>query len=159
MTPLCVARVLVKHKISSTYFYCHFWDKSWSKPHPWFRAALPFEGLDSLQSLRVKLIPKWHQELLQENVCVVVSHLRLTVGWCKTTTQNTHVNQQQKGLEKKTINILEWPSHNSDRDPAEMLWHDLRRACHARNPSNYQISNNSKWFMEIIAAKGASTRY
>lgn len=32
--------------------------------------------------------------------------------------------------------VLEWQSHSPDLNPIEMLWKDLKRAVHARKPTN-----------------------
>ncbi len=34
------------------------------------------------------------------------------------------------------MKTLEWPSQSPDLNPIEMLWHDLKKAVHARKPSN-----------------------
>uniref|UniRef100_A0AAY4AL84 Tc1-like transposase DDE domain-containing protein n=1 Tax=Denticeps clupeoides TaxID=299321 RepID=A0AAY4AL84_9TELE len=33
-------------------------------------------------------------------------------------------------------NSVTWPSQSPDLNPIEMLWHDLKKAVHARKPSN-----------------------
>ncbi len=50
--------------------------------------------------------------------------------------QNTPANPPLNGWRKTKWRLLEWPSQSPDLNPIEMLWHDLKKAVHARKPSN-----------------------
>ncbi|XP_062849643.1 zinc finger protein 638 [Trichomycterus rosablanca] len=49
-------------------------------------------------------------------------------------------------LKRKKIRTLDWPSQSPDLNPIEMLWQDLKRAVHARCPSN--LSQLAEFCME-----------
>ncbi len=82
--------------------------------------------------------------------------------------------------EEKQNEDLEWPSQSPDLNPIEMLWHDLKKAVHARKPSNVAelqqfcqgewakippqrcnrlIASYRKRLMAVVAAKGGPTSY
>lgn len=86
----------------------------------------------------------------------------------------------QKWFEDHHVNVLEWPSQSPDLNPIENLWQDLKRAVHARSPSNLTeleqfcreewrkipasrcaslIDKYPHRLSAVIAAKGASTKY
>uniref|UniRef100_A0A8C4XFK0 Tc1-like transposase DDE domain-containing protein n=1 Tax=Erpetoichthys calabaricus TaxID=27687 RepID=A0A8C4XFK0_ERPCA len=83
-------------------------------------------------------------------------------------------------LKKNKMKTLEWPSQSPDLNPIEMLWHDLKKAVHARKPSNKAelqqfckdewakipperckrlIASYRKRLIAVIAAKGGPTSY
>ena len=76
------------------------------------------------------------------------------------------------------LKALEWPSQSPDLNPIEMLWFDLKRALHARKPSNLKelrtfydeewaklspdlcqrsITDYKKRLVAVIATKGEPT--
>ncbi len=69
-------------------------------------------------------------------------HLFVTSSWSelgfcsRTMIQNTPANPPLNGWRKTKWRLLEWPSQSPDLNPIEMLWHDLKKAVHARKPSN-----------------------
>ena len=94
-------------------------------------------------------------------------------------TQNTEVNQQQKGFNRRKYTFWSGPV-SPDLNPIEILWHDLKRAVHTGHPKNIAelkqfckeewskfppdrcvglIHNYRKRLVEVIAAKGGSTSY
>ena len=78
------------------------------------------------------------------------------------------------------MNVLGWPSQSPDLNPIEHLWRDLKMAVHRHFPSNLMelercckeewaklpkdgcaklVASYSKRLEDVIAAKGASTKY
>uniref|UniRef100_A0A673HSL5 Tc1-like transposase DDE domain-containing protein n=1 Tax=Sinocyclocheilus rhinocerous TaxID=307959 RepID=A0A673HSL5_9TELE len=79
-----------------------------------------------------------YQKILKENVRPSVRDLKLKRTWVlqqdndpKHTSKST-----SEWLKKNKMKTLEWPSQSPDLNPIEMLWHDLKKAVHARKPSN-----------------------
>ena len=123
-----------------------------------------------------------NQKILRENFSPSVRYLRLGCGWIlqqdndlKHTSKST-----QDCLTKKKPKVLEWPNQSPDLNPIEMLWFDLKRALHARKPSNLKelrtfrdeewakispdwcrrlITDYRKRLVAVIAAKVGSTKY
>ncbi len=82
--------------------------------------------------------------------------------------------------EEKQNEDFEWPSQSPDLNPIEMLWHDLKKAVHARKSSNVAelqqfcqderakippqhcnrlIASYRKHLIAVVAAKGGPTSY
>uniref|UniRef100_A0A8C4X9Y5 Transposase n=1 Tax=Erpetoichthys calabaricus TaxID=27687 RepID=A0A8C4X9Y5_ERPCA len=123
-----------------------------------------------------------YQKILKENVRPSVRQLKLKRSWVlqqdndpKHTSKST-----SEWLKKNKMKTLEWPSQSPDLNPIEMLWHDLKKAVHARKPSNKAelqqfckdewakipperckrlIASYRKRFIAVIAAKGGPTSY
>ncbi len=123
-----------------------------------------------------------YQKILKDNVRPSVRDLKLKRTWVlqqdndpKHTSKST-----SEWLKKNKMKTLEWPSQSPDLNPIEMLWHDLKKAVHARKPSNvaelqqfcqYElakippqhcnrlIASYRKRLMAVVAAKGGPTSY
>uniref|UniRef100_A0A803JW23 Tc1-like transposase DDE domain-containing protein n=1 Tax=Xenopus tropicalis TaxID=8364 RepID=A0A803JW23_XENTR len=123
-----------------------------------------------------------YQKILKENVRPSVRQLKLKRSWVlqqdndpKHTSKST-----SEWLKKNKMKTLEWPSQSPDLNPIEMLWHDLKKAGHARKPSNkaeLQQFCKDEWakipperckrlaasyrkrLIAVIAAKGGPTSY
>ena len=108
-----------------------------------------------------------------------------TSDWGKVSPSNRNdpkhtAKTTQEWLRNKSLNVLEWPSQNSDLNPIEHLWRDLKIPVQRRSPSNMtelericreEWENLSKYrcaklvasyprrLKAVIATKGASTKY
>ena len=123
-----------------------------------------------------------YQQTLENNVQEYVTKLKLRGSW---------VFQQEndpKNCSKSTkafmqwnkYNLLEWPSQSPDLNIIENLWDDLKRAVHARQPSNLTelemfckeewskipssrnqtlIRGNRKRLEAVIFTKGGCSKY
>ncbi len=123
-----------------------------------------------------------YQKILKDNVWPSVRDLKLNRTWVlqqdndpKHTSKST-----SEWLKKNKMKTLEWPSQSPDLNPIEMLWHDLKKAVHARKPSNVAelqqfcqdewakippqrcnrlIASYRKCLIAVVAAKGGPTSY
>ncbi len=79
-----------------------------------------------------------YQKILKDNVRPSVRDLKLK-RTCVLQQDNDpkHTSKStSEWLKKNKMKTLEWPSQSPDLNPIEMLWHDLKKAVHARKPSN-----------------------
>jgi transposase len=129
-----------------------------------------------------KINSQVYQDILQENVRLSVCQLKLNKSWVMQQDNDPKHGSKSttEWLKQKKIHLLEWPSQSPDLNPIEMLWHDLKRAIHTRNPKNIAelkqfckvewskippdrcaglIRNYRKRLFEVIAAKGGPTSY
>lgn len=85
----------------------------------------------------------------------------------------------RRRLQKKMINVLEWPSQNTNLKPIKHLWNDLKRPVHSRSPHSLldlkhycekwwnkiakprcaTVVDSSKMASTVWQAKGASRNY
>uniref|UniRef100_A0A803JRB0 N-acetylgalactosaminidase, alpha- n=1 Tax=Xenopus tropicalis TaxID=8364 RepID=A0A803JRB0_XENTR len=123
-----------------------------------------------------------YQKIPKENVRPSVRQLKLKRSWALQ--QDNDPKQTSKStsewLKKNKMKTLEWPSQSPDLNPIEMLWHDLKKAVHARKPSNKaelqqfckdewakipperckgHVASYRKRLIAVIAAKGGPTSY
>ena len=123
-----------------------------------------------------------YQRVLEENVKPSVKKLKLQRNWTlQHDNDPKHTSKSTKDwLKTKKWRVLEWSSQSPDLNPIEMLWGDLKRAVHARNPSNISqlkefcieewgklssdrcqrlVNGYKKRLTEVISAKGGNTSY
>ncbi len=119
-----------------------------------------------------------YQKILKDNVRPSVCDLKLKRTWVLQ--QDNDPKHTSEWLKKNKMKTLEWPSQRPDLNPIEMLWHDLKKAVHARKPSNVAelqqfcqdewvkippqrcnrlIASYRKRLMAVVAAKGGPTSY
>ena len=112
------------------------------KPHPnskvWWREH---HGLGLLCCLRdwtacyhrrKKWIPKFIKTFCRRMLGYLSANWSSRqVGWCnRTTTQNTEVNQQQNGFNRRKYAFWSGPVRVLTSPRFEMLWHDLKSSSH-----------------------------
>lgn len=123
-----------------------------------------------------------YQEILKENVRPSVRVLKLKRTWVlQQDNDPKHTSKSTtEWLKKNKMKTLEWPSQSPDLNPIEMLWYDLKKAVHARKPSNVTelgqfckdewakipperckslIASYRKRLVAVVAAKGGPTSY
>ena len=123
-----------------------------------------------------------YQEILKENVRPSVRVLKLKRTWgLQQDNDPKHTSKSTtEWLKKNKMKTLEWPSQSPDLNPIEMLWYDLKKAVHARKPSNVTelgqfckdewakippgrckslIARYCKRLVAVVAAKGGPTSY
>ncbi len=123
-----------------------------------------------------------YQKILKDNVRPSVRDLKLK-RTCVLQQDNDpkHTSKStSEWLKKNKMKTSEWPSQSPDLSSIEMLWHDLKKAVHARKPSNVAelqqfcqdewakippqhcnrlIASYRKRLIAVVAAKGGPTNY
>lgn len=123
-----------------------------------------------------------YQQILETNVQESVTKLKLRRGWIfQQDNDPKHCSKSTKAfMQRNKYNVLEWPSQSPDLNIIENLWCELKRAVHARKPSNLNelemfckeewskipsttiqtlIGTYRKRLEAVISAKGGSTKY
>lgn len=79
-----------------------------------------------------------YQQILRNNVEESVTKLKLRRGWIfQQDNDPKHCSKSTRAfMQRNKYNVLEWPSQSPDLNIIENLWDDLKRAVHARQPSN-----------------------
>ncbi|KAK3536029.1 hypothetical protein QTP70_025510, partial [Hemibagrus guttatus] len=147
-----------------------------------FWGCFAASGPGRLAVINVTMNSAVYQKILKENVRPSVCDHKLKRTWVlqqdndpKHTSKST-----SEWLKKNKMKTLEWPSQSPDLNPIEMLWHDLKKVVHARNPSNVAelqqfckdewakippqrcnrlIASYRKRLIAVVAAKGGPTGY
>ncbi len=120
-----------------------------------------------------------YQKILKDNVRPSVCDIKLKRTWVlQQDNDPKHTSKSTSEWLKK--NKMEWPSQSPDLNPFEMLWHDIKKAVHARKPSNVAellqffqdewakmppqrcnrlFASYRKRLIAVVAAKGGPTSY
>lgn len=139
-------------------------------------------GTGNLVKVEGRMDSTQYQQILGNNVEESVTKLKLRRGWIfQQDNDPKHCSKSTRAfMQRNKYNVLEWPSQSPDLNIIENLWDDLKRAVHARQPSNLTelemfckeewskipssriqtlIRGYRKRLEAVILAKGGSTKY
>ena len=139
-------------------------------------------GTGKLVKVEGRMDSTQYQQILGNNVQDSVRKLKLRRGWLfQQDNDPKHCSKSTKEfMQRHRYNVLEWPSQSPDLNIIENVWNYLKRAVHARQPSNLTqletfckeewskipaariqglISGYKKHLHAVISAKGGSTKY
>jgi transposase len=75
-----------------------------------------------------------YREILEGNLFQSSRHIRLERRFTFQQA-NDPKHTAKAALERKHLNVLEWPSQSPDLNPIDNLWYDIKIAVHQQNPS------------------------
>lgn len=139
-------------------------------------------GTGNLVKVEGRMDSTQYQRILENNIQESVTKLKLRRGWIfqQDNDPKHRSKSTQAFMQRNKYNVLEWPSQSPDLNIIENLWDDLKRAVHARHPSNLTelemfckeewskipssriqtlIRGYRKRLEAVIFAKGGSTKY
>ena len=95
-------------------------------------------GTGNLVKVEGRMDSSQYQQILENNVQESVMKLKLRRGWIlQQDNDSKHCSKSTNPfMQRKKYNVLDWPSQSPDLNIIENLWCDLKRAAHARKPSN-----------------------
>uniref|UniRef100_A0AAY4D9A2 Transposase n=1 Tax=Denticeps clupeoides TaxID=299321 RepID=A0AAY4D9A2_9TELE len=144
------------------------------------RSCFAASGPERLAVIDGTLNSTVYQKILKENVRPSVRQLKLKQSWVLQQDNDPKHTSKSTSEWLKKNQILEWSSQSPDLNPNEMLWHDLKKAVHARKPSNKAelqqfckdewakippelckrlVASYCKRLIAVIAAKGGPPSY
>ncbi|KAI4885686.1 hypothetical protein NFI96_017633 [Prochilodus magdalenae] len=95
-------------------------------------------GIGNLVKVEGCMDSSHYQQILETNVQESVTKLKLRRGWIfQQDNDPKHCSKSTNAfMQRNKYNVLEWPSQSPDLNITENLWCHLKRAVHARKPSN-----------------------
>jgi len=95
-------------------------------------------GTGNLVKVEGRMDSIQYQQILENNVQESVEKLKLHRGWIfQQDNDPKHSSKSTKAfMQRNKYNVLEWPSQSPDLNIIENVCYDLKRAVHARKPSN-----------------------
>ncbi|KAI4892727.1 hypothetical protein NFI96_009610 [Prochilodus magdalenae] len=123
-------------------------------------------GTGNLVKVEGRMDSNQYQQILETNVQESVTKLKLCQGWIfQQDNDPKHYSKSTNAfMQRNKYNVLEWPSQSPDLNIIENLWCHLKRAFHARKPSNLneqEMFNQKPWMNREVRLllKGRDAAY